>query len=79
VRSRSLNALLAAAALAGLAACGEKPQILDASSKQPDGEMWGTNQSRHMAAGWNPGDEASWDAQIRSRNQVQNEYVRMRQ
>jgi hypothetical protein len=68
-------ALIACAVL--LAGCAEKPQTTTA--KKSDHKAWegvvaadGTN----VSAGWKPGDEKSWEAQLRQRAQGQNEYSR---
>ena len=76
-RSASLAAL---ALLAGaLVACGERPQTLDASARKLDAQAWATSDSakpEFTASGWKAGDRASWEEQIRKRNQAQNDYVR---
>jgi type IV pilus biogenesis protein CpaD/CtpE len=54
--------VLAVALFAALAGCGERTQEL--RSKQPD------------QAPYAGGDKATWEAQIKARNQNQNEYVR---
>ncbi len=65
--------LLASAIVALLAACGEKPQ---SAGHKPDAEPWQGAQTVYTAPGWKPADRASWEQQIRSRNQGQNEYAR---
>ncbi len=74
-RGLAMAALMGAAMLAG---CGEKPQTLDAkSSKGPDAAPWSAAASSPFyAADWKGGDKAAWEAQIRTRNQGQNDYVR---
>ena len=62
-----------------LAACGEKPQTLSATSKKPDAAPWSiyaSASSPYFAPGWKGGDQAAWEAQIRTRNQGQNDYAR---
>jgi len=69
--------VLAAACM--LAACGEKAQTLAASSKKPDAAPWVPDLSASSpfnAADWKGGDKAAWEAQIRTRNQGQNDYAR---
>jgi hypothetical protein len=66
--------VLVAALAATLAACGEKPQT--AATKKADGKPWEGVQKSHVAQGWKPGDQASWESQLRVRAQNQNEYVR---
>ncbi len=66
--------VLVAAMAAALSACGEKPQT--AATKKADGKPWEGVQKSHVAQGWKPGDQASWESQMRVRAQGQNEYVR---
>lgn len=70
--------LVAGAALLGLAflgACSEKPQEL--KSKKADAASWQGTGGAYVAPGWSPGDQKSWEAQIRSRAQHgQDEYGR---
>lgn len=63
-----------AALAASLAACGEKPQT--AATKKSDGKPWEGAQNGFVAQGWKAGDQGSWDAQMRTRAQGQNEYSR---
>jgi outer membrane protein assembly factor BamE (lipoprotein component of BamABCDE complex) len=62
-------ALLAAVALAG---CGERPQTI--SYKQ--GTYQGKPDARPAAAQFN-GNQQQWENEIKTRNQVQNEYRRI--
>lgn len=65
---------IAAMALA-LVACGEKAQF--ARTPKSDAQAWsGTTAPAYAAPGWKPGDEASWNEQMRNRAQGQNEYAR---
>jgi predicted small lipoprotein YifL len=57
-----------------LAACGEKPQQLVPNKK--DGAAFGGATNGDLAAGWQAGDKTSWEQQIRTRGQSQNEYQR---
>jgi hypothetical protein len=76
MRGRAL--LIAAfAGLSVLAGCGEKPQTLDPKAKGPDVAPWSASASSpYYAAEWKGGDKAAWEAQIRTRNQGQNDYAR---
>ena len=73
-------ALLAAAAL--LAACTEKPQT-NAQGVRYDATPWsgsGTQANSgtaFTASGWQPGDKAAWERQIKTRMNGQNEYLRV--
>ena len=63
------------ALLAGLAACTEKPQTL--ATRKADTAAWQGTGTPYVAPGWKPGDQASWDEQMRMRaQQGQNEYSR---
>ena len=64
------------AIVALLAACGEKPQAIDAGKKKPDTQAFQGQGDAYKAAGWTNGDKASWEAQLKVRNQGQNEYSR---
>ena len=73
-RTLAIAVWMGAAVLAG---CGEKPQTLDPSAKGPDAAPWAASASSpYYAAEWKGGDKAAWEAQIRTRNQGQNDYVR---
>lgn len=69
--------LIAAGAL--LAACGDKPQEGAAAPKKADAKAWdGGATAAYTSPGWKPGDRASWEQQLKARNQQQNEYTRSR-
>jgi len=68
-----------AAAVLSLAGCGEKAQTLDGSARKADAQPWSVSSAAepaYAAPGWKAGDKAAWEAQIRQRNQAQNDYVR---
>jgi len=71
----SVRTILIAAAVAaafGLAACGERPQVIE----YKQGEYQGTqDQKAYASAPWN-GNKTEWETAIRTRNQYQNEYKR---
>lgn len=73
-------AALAAAALSVLLAGCEKPQ--DSSrvntAKKSDGKAWEGADPAYQAGGWKAGDKAAWEAELRKRNEAQNEYARVR-
>jgi hypothetical protein len=67
--------------LLALAACGEKPQTLDAASgRRADQPPWAASTAAEpafAAKGWtSTGDKAAWEQQIRQRGQAQNDYAR---
>ncbi|MGA0611811.1 hypothetical protein [Caldimonas sp. KR1-144] len=74
MRIATLVAALVAAF--GLAAC-DKPQTAKTSYKQADSKPWDGAEQAYTAKGWTVGDRASWEAQMRARNQQQNEYQRV--
>ena len=62
-----------------LAACSEKSQALGGPARKADTAAWGPSEGAKpgfAAAGWKGGDKAAWEAQIRMRNQAQNDYAR---
>jgi starvation-inducible outer membrane lipoprotein len=68
--------LFALIMVAGLAACSEQPQELTAS-KQDSAAYTGTGKP-YVQPDWKPGDKASWESQLKARNQHgQNDYTRM--
>ena len=71
--------LLATMAALALAGCGEKTQTMTGAAKKSDAAPWTSSGSANpafAAAGWKAGDKASWEEQMRQRNQAQNDYVR---
>ena len=74
---RWLSALALAASMSAVAACGETVQTVPASTaKALDGSSWQLKDNGFAAAGWTPGNEASWDAQLKKRAQAQNDFAR---
>lgn len=64
-----------ACAVTLLVACGEAPQT--AGTRKADNQAWaGAPGDPYVASGWKPGDQASWEEQMRKRAQGQNEYSR---
>ncbi len=59
-----------------LLACGEKPQI-GPSARKSDTAAWDAAKDPFVVPGWQSGDEASWESQIRNRTTSQNEYPRV--
>jgi len=67
--------LLSMAAIA-FAGCGERVQTIPVGAeKKADAVIWKTQDTRFLAPGWTPGDEASWNAQMANRAQGQNDYA----
>jgi hypothetical protein len=73
-RSLTLMAILAAAA--GLSACGEKPQTLQSGVKVDAQAFQGTGMP-YAVPGWKQGDKTSWEQQVKTRTQTQNEYTKV--
>lgn len=72
----TIRTILALAILALAAtACTEKPQTIS-TTKKVDGKPWETATGPYSAPDWKGGDQAAWEAQLRSRAQGQNEYSR---
>ncbi|MBL0420105.1 hypothetical protein JI739_07065 [Ramlibacter sp. AW1] len=69
--------VIAAGALALLAGCSEEPQT--ASGVKSDTPNYAGTGQPYALSDWKQGDKASWEQQLRTRNQTQNEYVRVRQ
>jgi hypothetical protein len=59
-----------------LAACSD-PGNRPPGVRAPDQKTWQGAADPYVAPGWKPGDEHSWDEQMRKRAQGQNEYVRI--
>jgi hypothetical protein len=75
---RSAIAVATVAVALAMAACGEKPQTsAQGGEKRKDSQAWDTAQRAFLASGWQPGDKASWEAQMRTRAQGQNENSRI--
>ena len=64
-----------AATLAGLSACGEKPQTLGA--KKTDVAPYQSASGAFTSPGWQSGDKTSWEQGLKARMQrTQNEYTK---
>ncbi|HCE09267.1 MAG TPA: hypothetical protein DIT28_15890 [Oxalobacteraceae bacterium] len=68
--------LLMGLLMATLAACGERDQSLATGSK-PDTKPWQAAQTPYTVKGWTAGDKTTWEAQMRTRSQTQNEYAKV--
>ena len=81
---RSVLLLMTLAAL-GLAACGEKEQVVvykqGKYQGKPDDRSWDNDSPAAELRGgkWTKGDRASWEEQIKQRQLAQNEYRRIYQ
>jgi len=70
---RTMLALMAAGVATGLAACGERPQVVTYKQGTYQGKP---DNPPYAGAPWN-GNQQEWDNAIRTRNQAQNEYKRI--
>lgn len=70
--------LVIAASMMVLAGCGEFDQSTDASPSYPnDTPPWQGTKNPHVVQGWTAGDKVTWEKQLRSRIQAQDEYVKV--
>jgi hypothetical protein len=70
--------LLTSAALMVLAGCGELDQSTASSqSNRNDTPPWQGVKNPYAVQGWTAGDKTSWETQLRTRSQAQNEYVKV--
>ena len=75
-------ALAALIAAAGLAACGEREQVIvykqGKYQGKPDSKPWDNDPaaSLYTSSKWTKGDQTSWENAIRTRNLYQNEMTR---
>jgi len=60
-----------------LVGCSEA-NVGTSASKRPDIAPYMGADNGFMAKGWKPGDQASWNAEITKRNQLQSEYSRIK-
>ncbi|MEO6973740.1 MAG: hypothetical protein ABI135_10030 [Rhodoferax sp.] len=73
-----MRTLILVAAVATLAACGEKPQTLNSGVKV-DAAAYTGPASPFTSAGWTAGDKTSWERELKVRTQNgQNEYNRIK-
>jgi hypothetical protein len=67
--------LIAALALLGLTACGDKPQGLG-GIKSDAAPHSGVGASQYAVPGWKQGDKTAWEQQLRARSLGQNDYAK---
>ncbi|MDO8319927.1 membrane lipoprotein lipid attachment site-containing protein [Rhodoferax sp.] len=68
--------IFAVVLVAGLSACGDQPQALETSTK--DSAAYTGTGKAFVNQDWKQGDKASWESQLKARNQYgQNDYTRM--
>ncbi len=80
------RSILAGAALLvafGIAACGEREQVIvykqGKYQGKPDSKPWENDPaaSLYTSSKWTQGDKASWESAVKTRNLGQNEYTRV--
>ena len=72
--TRLMQIIAVVGALAGLSACGDKPQTIGGGNKSQVASFQGA-QNPFVAPGWTPGDKTSWEQGLKARMQrTQNEY-----
>ena len=71
---RRVVAVLGAMVVCGLVGCGEKPQT--SGTRKSDVQAFQGTKDGYSAPGWKAGDAASWEQQMKTRAQGQNEYSR---
>ncbi|MDB5728760.1 MAG: hypothetical protein JWR25_975 [Noviherbaspirillum sp.] len=69
--------LISVSALLTLSACGEVDQAKTADRHLPDVAPWKGAKNSYVVQGWTPGDQRTWETQLRARQQAQNEYGRV--
>ena len=73
---RALFVIAAVAGAAALSACTEKPQTLSSGVKVDAAAFQGTGLP-YAVPGWKQGDKASWEQQLKTRTQNQNDYAKV--
>jgi hypothetical protein len=74
--ARSLALLAAALFSMGLAGCGEKAQTAGNMPRKADTKPYGGTNNAYQAPGWKSGDARSWEEQLKTRAQAQDDYAR---
>lgn len=72
-----MRILIPAACAALLAGCGDLDQSKTAdNTNRSDVSPWQGAKNSYVAQGWKAGDKASWEKQLQTRGQTQNEYLK---
>jgi len=59
-----------------ITACGETVQTIPtATARKADSAAWEIKDNGFIAPGWTPGNQQSWDAQLKKRAQGQNDFA----
>jgi hypothetical protein len=75
--NRAFWVLTLSALALGLGACAERPQELAGHKIRGSSPSWQGPTTAFTASGWKVGDERSWNTQMQTRAQAQNELVRL--
>lgn len=61
-----------------IAGCGDPDQSKTAdNTNRGDSPPWQGTKNGFAVQGWNGGDKAAWESQMRARSQTQNEYAKV--
>jgi hypothetical protein len=74
MKTHSILAIVGAVAL--LAACGDKTQTIGQDIRSDTPAFQGTGKA-FAVPGWKQGDKASWEQELKTRTQAQNDYVKV--
>ena len=72
---RHLTLALAATAMLTLTACGEKPQGMG-GVRSDQAPYTGVGKSQYANTGWTAGDKVSWEQQLKTRAQAQDDHAK---
>lgn len=72
-----IRLFLVSLSVLGLIACAERDQSISGAAIKSDGDPWQGAQNDFVARGWTPGNKGSWERQIHTRGQNQNEDIRI--
>ena len=74
--ARQLALVAAALFSMALSGCGEKPQTAGNMPRKADTKHYGGTNNAYQAPGWKSGDARSWEEQLKTRAQAQDDYAR---
>jgi hypothetical protein len=74
--ARSLALVAAVLFSMALSGCSEKPQTSGNMPRKADTKPYGGTNNAYQAAGWKSGDARSWEEQLKTRAQAQDDYAR---
>ena len=72
------SALILASCAVLLSSCGETNQNKSSgNTNRGDAAPWQGANNVHVVKGWTPGNQGTWENQVRNRGQLQNEYMKV--